>query len=328
MAYTLNVNLANKANYGAKRSTSKIKYIVVHFTANDGDTAENNGLYFRNNKVYASAHYFVDDDSIVQSVPDNYVAWSVGGSRYSDYKTTGGAKFYNKCTNANSISIELCDTVKDGKYMATEKTLENAVLLIKDLMKKYSVSIDNVIRHFDVNGKKCPSYFVNDTKWNEFKARITKQEEAKVSTSSKVDVTYAVQIKGERILPAVKNDEDYAGIENNKITGIAMKVSKGTIKYRVHVLGGKWLPWVTGYNWDKDSGYAGNGKVIDAIQIVYTSPSSLKNGNLKAKYRVSSTNSKTYYSWQTNNTVNKSKDMDGYAGALGKAMDKVQICIE
>ena len=61
--------LANKNNYGGKRSTSNIKYIVIHYTGNDGDTDENNSKYFKNNIVKASAHYFVDDDSITQSVP-------------------------------------------------------------------------------------------------------------------------------------------------------------------------------------------------------------------------------------------------------------------
>ena len=42
----LKTNLANRNNYGAKRSTSKIKYIVIHYTANDGDTDEGNGNYF------------------------------------------------------------------------------------------------------------------------------------------------------------------------------------------------------------------------------------------------------------------------------------------
>ena len=82
---------ANKKNYGAKRSTKNIKYIPIHFTANDGDHDTSNGKYFKNNVVKASAHYFVDSDSITQSVPDNYVAWSVGGSKYGDCAKTDHA---------------------------------------------------------------------------------------------------------------------------------------------------------------------------------------------------------------------------------------------
>ena len=159
--------LANKNNYGGKRSTSDIKYIVIHYTGNDGDSDEGNSKYFKNNIVKASAHYFVDDDSITQSVADNYIAYSVGGSRYSDYKTTGGAKFYNQCVNSNSISIELCDVVKDGKVYPSKKTIENALELVKDLMSKYNVPKSNVIRHFDVNGKKCPAYWCGTDEKND-----------------------------------------------------------------------------------------------------------------------------------------------------------------
>lgn len=185
MAYTLKTNYADKSNYGSYRATSKIKYIVWHYTANDGDTDEANAIYFKRKNLKSSAHYFVDDDSITISVPDTYVAWSVGGSRYSNYKTTGGAKFYKICTNTNSLNIELCDTVRDGSYNVSEKTLNNAIELTRDLMKKYNISIENVIRHFDVTGKSCPTYFVNNIKWNTVKARISPS-----TSNSNTDNTY------------------------------------------------------------------------------------------------------------------------------------------
>jgi len=68
-------------------------------------------------------------------------------------------------------------------------------------------------------------------------------------------------------LPAVNGMSDYAGNLPNDMDAIAIKTSK--YKYRVHIKGGGWLPWVTGYNTkDATNGYAGNlGQVIDAIQI-------------------------------------------------------------
>ena len=173
MAYVLKNRLANRANYGSKRALSKIKYIVVHYTANDGDSDEGNGNYFANHIKQASAHYFVDGDSITQSVPDNYIAYSVGGSKYTDCNKTGGGKLYGQCTNANSISIELCDEVKNGISDFTQATLDNAVELIKVLMKKYNIDINHVIRHFDVTGKPCPKPYVDNAKWKEFKNIIT-----------------------------------------------------------------------------------------------------------------------------------------------------------
>ena len=177
MAYVFKKRLAHRSNYGAERAIGKIKYLVVHYTANDGDTDEGNGNYFAEHIIKASAHYFVDGDSITQSVPDNYIAYSVGGDKWNDCNKTGGGKLYGQCTNSNSISIELCDEVKNGYYDFSDATLENAIDLIKTLMKKYDIKIDRVIRHFDVNGKPCPKPFVDNSRWQEFKNRITESED-------------------------------------------------------------------------------------------------------------------------------------------------------
>lgn len=168
-------NLANPSNYGKIRKN--VKYIVIHYTGNDGDTDEANANYFKNNVVKASAHYFVDDDSITLSVPENRVAYSVGGYKY---KNTKGASFYGKCTNENSISVELCDTKKNGKYDFSESTLNNAIELIKEIMKKYNIAIENVIRHYDVTGKICPEPFIKDENaWKNFKAKLVSNDEIK-----------------------------------------------------------------------------------------------------------------------------------------------------
>lgn len=180
----IKIKTANRSNYGGKRNIADIKYIVIHYTANDGDTDEGNGNYFANNIVGASAHYFVDDDSITRSVPDDYIAWAVGGSKY---KYTKGGTFYGKCTNANSISIELCDTKKNGVYDFTEATMKNAADLVKLLMKKYNVPVEKVIRHYDVTGKVCPKPFVDDEKaWKEFKERLVDNMEKRYNKISEL----------------------------------------------------------------------------------------------------------------------------------------------
>lgn len=172
----IKTNLANRQNYGGVRSASDIKFIVIHFTANDGDHDESNANYFKNNVVKASAHYFVDDDSVTLSVPELSVAWAVGGTKWKDCATTGGGTMYGKITNANSISIEMCDTVRNGTILATNKTMANTAALVKSLMKKYNVDIDHVYRHFDVNGKHCPAYFMNQSVWEGFKARLKESD--------------------------------------------------------------------------------------------------------------------------------------------------------
>lgn len=172
MSYTIKEQLANSENYGGSRNASQIRYLVYHYTGNDGDRAANNAKYFQNNIVKASAHYFVDDTTVWRSVPDLKVAWSVGGSKYANADKTGGGTMYGVITNTNSISIEMCDTIRNGVYQASEATLANAAALGRALMEKYDIPIENVYRHFDVTGKRCPSYLVNAQKWAEFKKRL------------------------------------------------------------------------------------------------------------------------------------------------------------
>lgn len=179
---------ASKANYGGTRALSTIKYIVIHYTANDGDTAISNAKYFANGSRGASAHYFVDSKNIVQSVKDDYVAWAVGGNKYDDTTKTGGGKFYGKCNNNNSLSIEICDDIKNNAIYPTDSTINNIIELVRTLMKKYNISINNVIRHFDVNGKRCPAYWCGDSqknaKWQDFKSRL---EEKVVKQNIKIN---------------------------------------------------------------------------------------------------------------------------------------------
>lgn len=223
MAYKFKTYAANRGNYGSRRSTSSIKWIVIHYTGNDGDSDENNAKYFRNNIVKASAHYFVDSDSVTQAVPDDYAAYSVGGSKYSNCSDTGGGKYYMKCTNANSISIELCDDIKNGVVYPSAKTIANALELTRKLMKKYGIPACNVIRHFDVVGKSCPAYWcgtaATDKKWKtEFWNKLDAGE-----VVSKEKTPYRVKVTSEKL-----NVRNGAGT-GYKINKVVMKDTVLTI---------------------------------------------------------------------------------------------------
>lgn len=176
MAYKYKTKKSKRCNYGSSRSTSNIKYAVVHYTGNDGDTDEANANYFANNNVGASAHYFIDDDSVTQSVPDNYVAWAVGSNGLLDQGSPyrkNGAHFWRKCTNTNSLSFELCDTIDNNKLKCSAKTRANAAVFIAKKMHQYNIPITRLIRHFDVNGKLCPIYWVTDEgDWLAFRAEV------------------------------------------------------------------------------------------------------------------------------------------------------------
>jgi len=169
---TINKNLT-LTNFN-KRGTNPI-WIVLHYTANDGDTAYNNTEYFKNTYRGASANYFVDENSIWQCVSDTDTAWHVGNDTYK-----------NACRNTNSIGIEMCSRRKSGAsandlsaYYLKDETVANAVELTKYLMDKYNIPISRVCRHYDVTGKYCPAPFVynNGTiTWDNFKSKLTTEE--------------------------------------------------------------------------------------------------------------------------------------------------------
>lgn len=162
-------NLTNTNFTSAGRGASAIKYLVMHYTANNADTAYGNTDYFKDTYRGASAHYFIDENEIWQCVLDKDVSWHCGGGKQS----TNGGSFFGQCTNFNSIGIEMCSDIKNGKYVITEPTVKNAVNLVKALMKKYNIPASRVIRHYDVVGKKCPAPWVEDESlWNDFQKRI------------------------------------------------------------------------------------------------------------------------------------------------------------
>lgn len=168
----MNTLIANSGNYRIGR-TDSIKYIVIHYTSNLGDTANNNAVYFHNNSISTSAHFFVDENEVWQSVNPINTAWHCGGG----LQGSSGHSFYKICTNSNSIGIEMCLNDRNGniRYGTIDKCIE----LTKQLMREYNIPIDKVIRHWDVVGKDCPEPMIgnNNKLWNDFKSRLKEDEE-------------------------------------------------------------------------------------------------------------------------------------------------------
>lgn len=153
-----------KVNF-EKGKNRNIKYIVIHYTGNSNDTAFNNCKYFFSVKRNASAHYFVDENNIYRCVKDENIAWHCGAKAYK----------HSYCRNSNSIGVELC-TKKGENFYFDEKTVKNAVELVKMLMEKYNIPITNVLRHYDVTGKICPEPYVRKGEdWLDFKINLTKK---------------------------------------------------------------------------------------------------------------------------------------------------------
>ena len=190
--------LACRSNYGGRR-TNRIEWIVMHYTGNDGDSDESNARYFESplNPV-ASAHYFVDDDSITRSVPDEFVAYHCGAQSYK----------HAHCRNANSIGVELCDARRDGAVMATEKTLQNAAELVYWLCRQYEIPYDHIITHYMVTGKLCPAYWVHGDGLIRFRKQV--EEVGEVVEQAKMIVD-GKSVPVERIL---KNGTNYIKIRD------------------------------------------------------------------------------------------------------------------
>lgn len=300
-------NLVPKSKYNIKCPNEMTpEGITVHNTANDASAmAEIN--YMISNNAETSFHYAVDDKEAVQGLPLNRNGWHASDG--------------NGFGNRKTIAIEICYSKSGGPRF--DKAEENAAELIASLLQQYGWGIEVVKRHYDYapNKKYCPHRTMQKG-WDRFlnmvKSKMSGSETVK--PSNVVNVYYRVRTQKHGWLSEVKNLEDYAGWENSPITDVAIRVDKGSIWYQVHIKGGKWLPKVTGYNInDSKNGYAGNGKPIDAIRIYYNTPSDIRPYK-KAKYRVNN------YPWQYDNETTKGQD--GYAGAYGVNVTKLEIIIE
>ena len=166
---------AHTGNYTPGRR-GPIRFLVLHYTAGRNDSAAGNLRYFKENVVKASAHYFVDDNGWMQSVDDADTAWSVGTAGIYVQK-------HPVCRNENSISIELCCRYAAGQYAFSPKTVRNAARLTKQLMTRYDIPMENVLRHYDVVSKICPAPWVeHEEQWTAFRnlveeeLDVTKQE--------------------------------------------------------------------------------------------------------------------------------------------------------
>lgn len=161
-----------KYNYS---SGNDIKFLVIHDTGNpaSGANALMHYKYFNGGNRNSSAHYFVDDANIVQTVEDYNAAWHCGDGR--------GIK---GISNHNSIGIEICIN-SNGNY---PKAFQNTVDLVKYLMNKYGIDLAHVVRHYDASGKLCPGSMAanNWAKWGLFKAALSGANVV-VTASPKVD---------------------------------------------------------------------------------------------------------------------------------------------
>lgn len=139
-----------------------------------------------------------------------------------------------------------------------------------------------------------------------------------------VDITYGLHVKGGSWLDPVVNfnkvnSNGYAGLPNHEHDMLYVRVSHGTLKYRVHTIKSGWLSWVSNGNPnDTVNSCAGIfGETIDGVQMVYLTPAGEYYKN--AYYRSQTT--------KRSDWLPEVGDDSDYAGIYGEPLDRLQAQI-
>lgn len=147
------------------------EYIIIHDTGNrsaGADTMAHYNYWTSGNSEKTSAHYVVDDETVMQLLEHDQVGWHTGVLFTKNPKVP-------QAVNKNSIGIELCVN-EDGDFM---ETMKNGIALTKYLMDEFDIPAERVITHNDATGKICPAMMIQDNPslWKLFKAEISNTEE-------------------------------------------------------------------------------------------------------------------------------------------------------
>lgn len=293
------------------------QWIIIHYVGGVS-SAKNNVDYFYGGDRNASAQYFVDDNSIWQSVEDFNGAWHIGNS-------------VREPNNWNSIGIEMCCQVG---LIVSEATEDNTVELVQYLMKKYNIDIDHVVTHaWTTNYSKiCPNWSNNNwSRWISFLNKVSNQSAPQPSSElyrvRKSWVDSKSQLGAYSVLENAKANcpVGYSVFDSNGNCVYTNSGSKPTpppkpsmanvdVFYKVAVIGkGKsYYPFVKNLKDD----YAGDKKNSCCLFVAYPSSGTLY-------YRVSPINESRYYPEISNYKV--SSNYYDEAGVANVPFDKIQI---
>ena len=139
----------------------QVKYIAIHYTANPGATAQANRDYFENlastHETKVSSHFVVGlEGEVIQCIPTSEMSYATNSR------------------NVDTVSIECCHMDETGMFQ--DATYQSVVKLAAWLCTRFGLTEENVIRHYDVTGKNCPKYYVeNPDAWIRMKADIASQ---------------------------------------------------------------------------------------------------------------------------------------------------------
>ena len=289
--------LAQKANncFGMKKSLSGNTW--------PGSTWDGKSVYVKQTKEQNANGTYVTITAEFRKYPNiessiaDHSAYLLGAKKGTElrYKGLKGCTDYRKAAQI----------IKDGGYATSHTYVANLCAVVE----KWDLT------RFDYKGGSTTPSTPSVT---------PSTPSTKPSTGKKTpNITYAIRTVRSGILPDVKNGA-VAGRTSEVAIGVKIGVDVGTVKYRVHC-GGRWLPAVTGNNWnDYDNGWAGDGRnAIDAIQIYYTSDRS-KTDVYEAEYAVKPIGFKSYLA-NVYDTNWANSDGDHTAGIFGKPFGELRI---
>lgn len=137
---------------------TQVNNIFVHYTANPGTSAAQNRSYFEQQKdtheASVSSHFIIGyNGEILQIVPLDEIAYAV------------------MTRNEDSISIECCYKAENGQF--TQETYDSLIKLLSWLTEAYDLDSQDILRHYDCGGKKCPLYYTeHEDAWEQLKRDV------------------------------------------------------------------------------------------------------------------------------------------------------------
>ena len=184
---TLNTTRNYSPNFNVKKRNSKnIKFLIFHYTGmkNEKDAIER----LTNITSKVSCHYLIKNNGrIVNIVPDLYIAWHAGISKWKNLNYL----------NRNSIGIEVSNPGHEFNYKKfSDKQIYSILKLSKFLIKKYKINRKNILGHSDVAperkkdpGEKFPWKYLSKKKigyWHNLDERnLIKKRRVKIFHSDK-----------------------------------------------------------------------------------------------------------------------------------------------
>lgn len=229
MAATLKIILNEKSilHNTSVRKTSPA-WIVIHYTATNNATAANEIAYFsKATTTNASSDFFVDFDGVVYQYNKDLTTrycWAVGGKKL---KNTAGGSMHGIVMNNNSVSIEMCCKLIDGKWYITEDTYNATIELARYLRKQFNIPSGHTVRHYDVTGKMCPNivgFIIPDTRWQEMKTAIDTDDHVVTATTQVATQTvvkrFNLSVDGSLGTESIKALQAYLGtVQDGIISG-------------------------------------------------------------------------------------------------------------